>query len=97
MKEKLLVKEVETVTESAVTEIMNGKASTVTTRETKTETDGKIDQETICANLNNLAGCIPSLADIDVQMLSDETQEKLKATKENIINAMYRLSVHLAD
>lgn len=52
-------------------------------------------QETICQNLNNLSVSLSALTEIDSALLDDEMDEKLKAIKINVLNAMFVLSNNL--
>lgn len=61
----------------------------------ETKTEVTIDQETLCVNINNLASALSSLGDIDAAILNEDLQDKLEATKTNLINSMYFISVSL--
>lgn len=59
----------------------------------KVESEIIIDQETICANINNLSSALSSLGEIDPALLPNS--ERFEETKVNILDALYILSTHL--
>jgi hypothetical protein len=61
----------------------------------KSESTVITDQETLCANINNLSGSLSSLSDIDSTLLDDQDEEKLRETKLNILSAIHYYSKYL--
>ena len=61
----------------------------------KSESTVITDQETLCANINNLSGSLSNLSDIDSALLDDPDQEKLTEAKLNILNAIHYYSKYL--
>lgn len=87
MKDKVFKREKQTVK----TELTTGETKT----ETKTETEEIINQETLCANIENLSSSLASLSDIDMTLFGSDYIEKVYETKVNMIDALLNMSKHL--
>lgn len=58
----------------------------------KVETEVIVDQETICANMNNLSSTLANIGETDGHLFIGDKFDELKT---NILNALYVLSTHL--